>query len=31
MNVAKQLDQTADLYSFMFFNMGITPNYPAIP
>ena len=30
-NVAKQLDQTADLYSFMLFNMGVSPSYPAIP
>jgi prolyl oligopeptidase len=30
-NVAKQLDQTADLYSFMLYNMGVTPSYPAVP
>ena len=30
-NVAKQLDQTADLYSFMLFNMGVTPPWSAIP
>jgi prolyl oligopeptidase len=30
-NVAKQLDQSADLYAFMLFNMGVTPSYPAIP
>ncbi len=30
-NVAKQLDTTADLYSFMFYNMGVTPSWPAVP
>jgi prolyl oligopeptidase len=30
-NLAKQLDQTADLYAFMLYNMGVTPGYPAGP
>ena len=30
-NVAKQLDQTADVYAFLLHNMGVTPSYPATP
>jgi prolyl oligopeptidase len=30
-STAKRLDETADLYSFMFFNMGIVPRYPLTP
>ncbi|HLB55031.1 MAG TPA: prolyl oligopeptidase family serine peptidase [Gemmatimonadales bacterium] len=30
-NTAKQLDQTADVYAFLFYNMGVTPAYSALP
>jgi prolyl oligopeptidase len=30
-NTEKRLDQTADLYAFMFYNMGVTPHYAAVP
>jgi prolyl oligopeptidase len=30
-NTAKRLDQTADLYAFMLYNMGVTPRYSALP
>ena len=30
-NTAKRLDQTADLYAFMLYNMGVTPHYSAVP
>ncbi|HEY9383645.1 MAG TPA: prolyl oligopeptidase family serine peptidase [Gemmatimonadales bacterium] len=30
-NTSKRLDQTADLYAFMFYNMGVTPQYSALP
>ena len=30
-NLAKQLDQTADIYSFLFYNMGVTPVWSAVP
>jgi prolyl oligopeptidase len=30
-STAKRLDATADLYSFMLYNMGVTPKYSAIP
>ena len=26
-NTAKQIEQTADIYSFLFFNMGLTPKF----
>ena len=30
-NTAKRLDQTADLYAFMLYNMGVTPRYSVLP
>ncbi len=30
-STSKRLDETADLYAFMLFNMGITPSYPLTP
>jgi prolyl oligopeptidase len=30
-NTAKRLDQTADLYAFMLYNMSVTPRYSATP
>ncbi len=30
-STAKRLDETADIYSFMWFNMGVTPTYSAVP
>jgi prolyl oligopeptidase len=30
-NTSKRLDQTADLYAFMLYNMGVTPRYSAMP
>ena len=28
-NLSKALDETADIYSFLFANLGVTPHYPA--
>jgi prolyl oligopeptidase len=30
-STSKRLDETADLYSFMFHNLGFTPSYPLMP
>jgi prolyl oligopeptidase len=30
-STSKRLDETADLYSFMLYNMGVTPNYRPVP
>jgi prolyl oligopeptidase len=30
-NTAKQLDQTADIYAFMWYNVGLAPRYDVVP
>ena len=30
-STSKRLDETADLYAFMWYNLGVTPRYAAVP
>jgi prolyl oligopeptidase len=30
-STSKRLDETADLYAFMLYNMGLTPHYAVMP
>ena len=28
-NLSKAIEETADIYAFLFYNLGVTPNYSA--